>query len=113
MAQLAPSAGLFCQLNAFPCLVLCYLLYIVLGGVVLTAVERPVEKELRSEAGELRRAFLQENPCVRESGLSELLEKALSAHHSDVAVLEADAEERRRDFTSSLYFVVVTLTTMG
>ncbi|XP_076581758.1 potassium channel, subfamily K, member 7 [Chaetodon auriga] len=113
MAQCVSSVGLFCQLNAFACLLLCYLLYIVLGGVVFTAVEKPVERELRSEVEELRRSFLRENPCVQESRLSELLGKALSAHHGDVAVLKADADERRYDFTSSLYFVIVTLTTMG
>ena len=113
MAQLVSSLGLLCQVHAFPCLLLCYLLFIVLGGVVFTAVEKPVEKELRAEAEELRRSFLQENPCVQESRLRELLEKALSAHHRDVAVLKAEAEERRYDFKSSLYFVIVTLTTMG
>ncbi|XP_026154723.1 potassium channel, subfamily K, member 7 [Mastacembelus armatus] len=113
MAQLVSSLRLTCQVNVFPCLVLCYLLFILVGGVVFTAVERPVEKELRAEVAELWRSFLQENPCVQESRLSELLGRALSAHHSDVAVLKADAEEKRYDFTSSLYFVIVTLTTMG
>ncbi|KAM9335633.1 potassium channel, subfamily K, member 7 [Symphorus nematophorus] len=113
MARLVSSLGLFCQVHALACLLLCYLLFMVLGGLVFTAVEKPVEKELRAEAEELRRSFLQENPCVQEGRLMELMEKALSAHHSDVAVLKADAEERRYDFTSSLYFVIVTLTTMG
>ncbi|XP_073330758.1 potassium channel, subfamily K, member 7 [Pagrus major] len=113
MAQLVSSLGLFCRVNAFPCLVMCYLLFIVLGGVVFTAVEQPVEKELRAEVEELRRSFLQENPCVQESQLRELLGKALSAHHRDVAVLKDEAEERRYDFSSSLYFVIVSLTTMG
>lgn len=77
------------------------------------AVEMPVEKELRVEVEELRRSFLKENPCVQESGLRHLLAKALSAHHTNVAVLKAEAEEKHYDFTSSLYFVIVTLTTMG
>uniref|UniRef100_A0A8P4KIJ8 Potassium channel, subfamily K, member 7 n=1 Tax=Dicentrarchus labrax TaxID=13489 RepID=A0A8P4KIJ8_DICLA len=113
MSRLTSSLALFCQVNALSCLVLCYLLFVVLGGVAFTAVEKPVERELRAEVEELRRSFLQENPCVQESGLRELLGKALSAHRSDVAVLKADAEERSYDFTSSLYFVIVTLTTMG
>ncbi|XP_068569763.1 potassium channel, subfamily K, member 7 [Cebidichthys violaceus] len=113
MAQLVSSLGLFCQINAFACLLVCYLLFILLGGLVFTAVEKPVEVELRAEVEELHRSFLRENPCVRESGLSELLGNALSAHRSDVAVLKADGDERRYDFTSSLYFVIVTLTTMG
>uniref|UniRef100_A0A3Q3KA32 Potassium channel domain-containing protein n=1 Tax=Monopterus albus TaxID=43700 RepID=A0A3Q3KA32_MONAL len=107
------SGGLLSGSNVFSYLVLCYLLFILLGGLVFTAMEKPVEEELRAEVEELRRSFLQENPCVPESRLSELLGKALSAHHADVAVLKADADERRYDFTSSLYFVIVTLTTMG
>ncbi|XP_074479754.1 potassium channel, subfamily K, member 7 [Sebastes fasciatus] len=113
MAQLVSSLGLFCRVNAFACLFLCYLLFILLGGVVFTSVEKSVEKELRAEVEELRRSFLQENPCVEESRLRQVLGKALSAHQSDVAVLKSDADERRYDFTSSLYFVIVTLTTMG
>nr|XP_008283431.1 PREDICTED: potassium channel subfamily K member 1-like [Stegastes partitus] len=92
---------------------LCYLLFVLLGGLVFTAVEKPLEEELRAEVEELRRFFLQENPCVEEGRLGKLLEKALSVHHSDVNVLNAEADERRYDFTSSLYFVIATLTTMG
>lgn len=80
---------------------------------MFTAMERPVETELRAEVQELHHSFLRENPCVQESRLSELLEKALYAQQSDVAVLKADADDRHFDFTSSLYFVIVTLTTMG
>ena len=107
------SLGLLCQVNAFTFLLLSYVLFVVLGGLVFTAVEMPVEKELRVEVEELHRLFLQENPCVQENRLSELLEQVLSAHQSDVAVLKADADESNYDFTSSLYFVIVTLTTMG
>ena len=78
---------------------------------MFTAVEAPLEKELRAEGEQLRRSFLQENPCVEESELSELLGKALSAHHSREAALTAD--EKHGDFISSLYFVILTLTTMG
>ncbi|XP_023139095.2 potassium channel, subfamily K, member 7 [Amphiprion ocellaris] len=100
-------------MNVFVCLVLCHLLFVLLGGLVFTAVEKPLEEELRAEVEELRHSFLQENPCVDEGRLSKLLQKALSVHDSDVAVLKADADERRYDFISSLCFVVATLTTMG
>ncbi|XP_042367875.1 potassium channel, subfamily K, member 7 [Plectropomus leopardus] len=113
MSRLVSWLGQFCRVRAFSCLLLCYLLFVLLGGLVFTAVERPVEEELRAEVEELRRSFLQENPCVEESRLRELLGRALSAHHRDVAVLKEDAEDRGYDFTSSLYFVIVTLTTMG
>ncbi|XP_031146365.1 potassium channel, subfamily K, member 7 [Sander lucioperca] len=113
MAQLVSSLGLFCQVNAFACLLLCYLLFILLGAVVFTAVERPLEKQLRAEMEDVHGSFLQENPCVQPGRLSQLLEKALAAHQNDVAVLKVEAEDTRYDFTSSLYFVIVTLTTMG
>ncbi|XP_034413694.1 potassium channel subfamily K member 1 [Cyclopterus lumpus] len=110
---MAPLLGRFCRLNAFACLVLGYLLFILLGALVFTAVEKPMETELRAEVEELRRSFLLDNPCVRESGLNALLGRALSAHRSDVVVLKADGNESRYDFTSTLYFVIVTLTTVG
>ncbi|XP_010795198.1 potassium channel subfamily K member 1-like [Notothenia coriiceps] len=113
MARLLSSLALFCRVQAFPCLLLCYLLFILLGGLVFWVVEGPVEQQLRVEVEELRRSFLQENPCVRGGRLVELLDRALSAHQRDVAVLKADAGDRGYDFTSSLYFVIVTLTTMG
>lgn len=39
---------------------------------------------------ELRSSFMQENPCVHNNMLKELLGKALSAHCSDVAVLNSE-----------------------
>ncbi|XP_071782138.1 potassium channel, subfamily K, member 7 [Centroberyx gerrardi] len=113
MGQSSSSLRTFCRVNAFACMVLGYVLFVFLGGLVFSAIEMPVEKILRAEVGELRRSFLQENPCVRESRLNELLGKALAAEDKYVAVLKADGEERHYDFTSSLYFVIVTLTTMG
>ncbi|XP_047424084.1 potassium channel, subfamily K, member 7 [Mugil cephalus] len=113
MSRLVSSLGVFLQVNAFACLTLSYLLYVLLGGLVFTLVERPVEEELRAEVEELHRAFLRENPCVEEGRLGELLGRALWAQDSDVAVLNDEADETGSDFTSSLYFVIVTLTTIG
>ncbi|XP_053199889.1 potassium channel, subfamily K, member 7 [Scomber japonicus] len=113
MSRFTSSLGLLCQVNAFPFLLLSYTLFVVLGGVVFTAVEMPVEKELRAEVEELHSVFLQENQCVEESRLMELLEEVLSAYHGDVSVLKADADQSNYDIISSLYYVIVTLTTMG
>lgn len=113
MGQRTSSLGSFCRANAFAGLLLGYVVLVVLGGLVFWVVEMPVEEMLREEVKELRRSFLQENPCVQEKRLTRLLEKALTARQRDVAVLEADGEERRYDFTSALFFVIATLTTMG
>ncbi|KAM6949598.1 potassium channel, subfamily K, member 7 [Aplochiton taeniatus] len=101
------------RLNAFRCLVLGYVLYNVLGGLVFMFIEMPVERSLRAEVEDIRRAFLLRNPCVQESRLDDLLRTALETDRSDVAVLKANSEERHYDLTSSLFFVIVTLSTTG
>ncbi|XP_035483855.2 potassium channel, subfamily K, member 7 [Scophthalmus maximus] len=103
MARQMSSLRLSIRANAFTCLAVCYLLFVLLGGAVFSVVEEPLEREMRAEVEELRRSFLRGHPCVEEGELSELLGR----------VLAADAEQGRLDFASSLYFVIVTLTTMG
>ncbi|XP_074518431.1 potassium channel, subfamily K, member 7 [Halichoeres trimaculatus] len=116
MARLLSSLKLFIRVHSFLVLLLCYLLFILLGAVVFSAVEQPVEEELRAEVEEVWSSFLKENPCVEEEKLREVLRRSLSAHHRDVPVLKEEEEEdaeMHSGFSSSLYFVIVTLTTMG
>ncbi|KAM4612399.1 potassium channel, subfamily K, member 7 [Polymixia lowei] len=113
MGQCLSSLRRFCRVNAFGCTILCYVLFILLGSLVFMAIEMPVERILRAEVIELREVFLRENPCIQESRLNELLRKALATDQKDVSVLNANIDERHYDFTSSLYFVIVTLTTTG
>lgn len=115
MAQLLSTLKLFLRVHSFLFLLLCYLLFILLGAVVFSAVEKPVEEELKAEVEEVWSSFLKENPCVEEEKLREVLRRSLSAHHRNVPVLkeEEDEEEGNSGFSSSLYFVIVTLTTMG
>lgn len=81
MVQLMSSLALYCRFNAFVSLTLGYLLFIVLGSVVFTVLEKPVEKELMAEVEELWHSFLQENPCVQASRLGKLLARVVSTHH--------------------------------
>ncbi|CAJ1086496.1 potassium channel subfamily K member 1 [Xyrichtys novacula] len=113
MARLLASLGLFIRVNAFFFLLLCYLLFILLGAIVFSAVEQPMEEELRAEVEEVWSSFLRENPCVEEEKLKDVLRGTLSAYQRDVPVLKEEEEEGHSGFTSSLYFVIVTLTTMG
>ncbi|XP_041636120.1 potassium channel, subfamily K, member 7 [Cheilinus undulatus] len=112
MAPFLSSLRLFIRTNAFLCLLLLYLVLVLLGAVVFSAVERPVEEELRAEVQQVWSSFLKENPCVEEEKLKEVVRRMLTAHQRDVPVLKED-EEQCQGFTSSLYFVIVTLTTMG
>ncbi|KAM9827333.1 potassium channel, subfamily K, member 7 [Neosynchiropus ocellatus] len=108
MAALFSSPG-----RAFCSLSVCYLLLLLLGALLFQLLELPLEKRLQQQARELRRSFLQENSCVQESRLEELLARCLAAQHADVPVLEGDEEPRQWSFTSSLYFVILSLTTTG
>ncbi|XP_034020655.1 potassium channel subfamily K member 1 [Thalassophryne amazonica] len=108
-----PSPALFLRANALAFLVCGYVLFVLLGALVFRTLEMPVEKRMRAEMEELHHSFLQENPCMQDGKLSELLGEAVTAHRRDVAVLQADGEERSFGFTSALYFIMVTLTTMG
>ncbi|KAM8881579.1 potassium channel, subfamily K, member 7 [Synchiropus picturatus] len=99
--------------RAFCSLSVCYLLLLLLGARLFQLLELPLEKQLQQQARELRQSFLQDNSCVQESQLEELLARCLSAQHAEVPVLEEDEEQRQWSFISSLYFVILSLTTTG
>ncbi|XP_068611870.1 potassium channel, subfamily K, member 7 [Brachionichthys hirsutus] len=106
MADTTSSLVLFARTHSLACLVLCYLAFITLGAVAFLLLEKPAEQAMRAEVDELRLSFLQEHACVEESRLTELLEETLAARRRD-------AGGRRCSFAASLYFVIVTLTTIG
>ncbi|XP_062305726.1 potassium channel, subfamily K, member 7 [Osmerus eperlanus] len=103
----------FCRVRSFWFLVLGYVLFTLFGGLVFMAIEMPVEKTLRADVQELKERFLEGHRCVKESQLDDLLKKALSTDQRGVSLLEASSEELHYDFTSSLFFVIVTLSTTG
>ncbi|KAM9425472.1 potassium channel subfamily K member 1-like [Pholidichthys leucotaenia] len=98
----------------FAFLILGYILYLVVGAGIFSAVELPYEDDLRRELREARRDFLSENPCVSDERLGELLTRALEANNYGVSILEnANDTDRSWGFVSSLFFTSTVLTTTG
>ncbi|XP_061666565.1 potassium channel subfamily K member 1-like [Syngnathoides biaculeatus] len=96
----------------FALLVGAYAAYLLVGAAIFSAVELPYELRLRGELEASRRDFLANNTCVSESGLRELLARALEANNYGVSLV-GKSSRRNWDFMSSLFFTSTVLTTTG
>uniref|UniRef100_A0A8C6U5F0 Potassium channel domain-containing protein n=1 Tax=Neogobius melanostomus TaxID=47308 RepID=A0A8C6U5F0_9GOBI len=96
----------------FAALVLGYILYLIIGAGIFSAIELPYEKELRQELRDARRDFLNDSPCVDEERLEKLLTRVLEASNYGVTELGNDSDQNW-DFVSSLFFTSTVLTTTG
>ncbi|TKS89781.1 Potassium channel subfamily K member 1 [Collichthys lucidus] len=97
---------------SFALLVVGYILYLLIGAGIFSAIELPYEQELRQELAVARQDFLSNNTCVSDARLEELLVRALEANNYGVSVLGNDTS-RNWDFVSSLFFTSTVLTTTG
>ncbi|XP_045925350.1 potassium channel subfamily K member 1-like [Micropterus dolomieu] len=89
-----------------------YIVYLVIGAGIFSAIELPYEQDLRQELITARQDFLSNNTCVSDVSLEELLARVLEASNYGVSVLENDTK-RNWDFVSSLFFTSTVLTTTG
>ncbi|KAM9336841.1 potassium channel subfamily K member 1-like [Symphorus nematophorus] len=96
----------------FALLVVSYILYLIIGAGIFSAIELQYEQELRQELLEARRDFLSNNTCVSDTQLEKLLARALEASNYGVSVLGNDTSQNW-DFVSSLFFTSTVLTTTG
>lgn len=96
----------------FVLLIVAYIFYVIIGAEIFSAIELPYEHELRQELKEARQEFLNNNTCVSEARLDELLARVLEASNYGVSVLGNDTS-RNWDFVSSLFFASTVLTTTG
>ncbi|XP_020500370.2 potassium channel subfamily K member 1 [Labrus bergylta] len=96
----------------FALLVFGYILYLIVGAAIFSAIELPYEHELRRELVEARQDFLSSNPCVSDERLDELLARALEASNYGVSVL-GNSSNHNWDFISSLFFTSTVVTTTG
>ncbi|KAJ7303857.1 hypothetical protein JRQ81_011365 [Phrynocephalus forsythii] len=109
-----------CAVLAF--LALAYAGYLLLGALVISAVERPYESRLRAELRALKAAFLRQSPCLPEEALERFLGAVLSANRHGVALLlrngsssaaAAAAAPSNWDFASAFFFSSTLITTVG
>ncbi|XP_071319794.1 potassium channel subfamily K member 1-like [Trachinotus anak] len=96
----------------FALLVVGYILYLIIGAAIFSAIELPYEDELRRELRAAREDFLNNYTCVSDARLEQLLAQALEASSYGVSVLGNDTD-RNWDFVSSLFFTSTVLTTTG
>ncbi|XP_074793323.1 potassium channel subfamily K member 6 isoform X1 [Natator depressus] len=88
--------------------------YLLLGALLVSAIERPYESRLRAELRSLKAAFLRASPCLNESALERFLERVLSANRYGVSVLRnGSAGASSWDFASAFFFSSTLVTTVG
>ncbi|XP_053123333.1 potassium channel subfamily K member 6 [Hemicordylus capensis] len=88
--------------------------YLLLGALIISAVERPYESRLRAELRELKAAFLRQSPCLSEAALERFLAAVLNANRHGVALLRnGSAAPSNWDFASAFFFSSTLITTVG
>ncbi|KAM3875412.1 potassium channel subfamily K member 6 [Diretmus argenteus] len=92
--------------------VLFYVLYLLLGALVFSSIERPVEDGLKSDIEALKRQFLNQS-CVNATSLEEFLVKVLTANKYGVSVLRNASVNSNWDLASSMFFANTLVTTVG
>lgn len=92
--------------------ILAYFTYLLLGALVFSAIERPVEETLKSNLDSLKAEFLNLS-CINATALEAFLEKVLKANKYGVSVLENGTLHTNWDLASSLFFANTMVTTVG
>lgn len=94
-------------------LMVSYIIFLIIGTAIFSAIEKPFENTLREKMRALKGRFLYDHDCLSDSKLEEFLEKILNAHNYGISVLKNDTEVVNWDFTSALFFTSTVLTTTG
>lgn len=89
-----------------------YVCYLILGALVFSAIERPVEESLKSDLKSLKAEFLNLS-CINASALETFLETVLKANKHGVSVLQNASLRTNWDLASSLFFASTMVTTVG
>ncbi|CAG12721.1 unnamed protein product, partial [Tetraodon nigroviridis] len=89
-----------------------YVIYLLFGALVFSAIERPMEEKLLRELELLKQEFLNQS-CASAASLERLLLKALAASRSGVSVLRNSSAPSSWDLTSSMFFANTLVTTIG
>lgn len=92
--------------------ILAYITYLILGALVFSAIERPVEETLKSDLNTLKAEFLNLS-CINASALESFLDRVLKANKYGVSVLENASLRTNWDLASSLFFANTMVTTVG
>lgn len=92
--------------------ILAYITYLILGALIFSAIERPVEETLKSDLNSLKAEFLNLS-CINATALESFLDRVLKANKYGVSVLENASLRTNWDLASSLFFANTMVTTVG
>lgn len=90
-----------------------YLLYLILGSAVFSAIEGPEEADRVREVRAFRQRFLQQHPCVTDAALEELIREVVRANNRGVSAERNATGEPNWSFGQSLFFASTVVTTIG
>ena len=93
-------------------IVIFYIAYLLLGALVFSYIEGPVEETLRTDLTSLKQQFLNQS-CINASQLDVFLERVLKANKYGVSVLRNGSGHSNWDLASSLFFANTLVTTVG
>ncbi|XP_046388994.1 potassium channel subfamily K member 6-like isoform X2 [Ischnura elegans] len=90
-----------------------YLTFLVMGGMVFEALEGPEEYKLVEKVLSHRTRFLQENLCVTDDALEDLIREVMEASKRGVSAARNVTGEPNWSFGQSLFFSSTVITTIG
>ncbi|CAL8362915.1 unnamed protein product [Merluccius merluccius] len=92
--------------------ILFYIIYLLVGALVFSSIERPVEERMRRDILDMRRDFLNQT-CINASALDAFLLQVLSANGYGVSVLRNSSVGSNWDLASAMFFANTLVTTVG
>ncbi|KAM9032861.1 potassium channel subfamily K member 6 [Sarcophilus harrisii] len=92
---------------------LVYAGYLLLGALLVSAIERPHESRLRAELRALKGALLERSPCLDDPTLERFLARVLEAGRHGVSALRNASAPSSWDFASALFFASTLISTVG
>ncbi|XP_074033199.1 potassium channel subfamily K member 1 isoform X3 [Leptinotarsa decemlineata] len=90
-----------------------YLLFLIVGASIFSAIEGPGEIEKVKNLRGLRSRFLVKHTCVPDADLEELIVEIVRANNRGVSAIENATSEPNWSFGQSFFFASTVITTIG
>lgn len=90
-----------------------YLVFLVLGAAIFSAIEAPQEIEMIRAIRRRRNNFLADFPCLTDADLEALIEEIIKANNRGVSAAKNVTSEPNWSFGQSFFFSSTIVTTIG
>ncbi|XP_043212872.1 potassium channel subfamily K member 6-like, partial [Amphibalanus amphitrite] len=90
-----------------------YVAWLAAGAAVFSFLEQPAEDRLRSQLNERISQFLEDNQCVPESALEDLITEVVLANNRGVSASKNISTGSNWSFGQSFFFSATVVTTIG